>query len=182
DIDLIARAAEAKPDWNFVLIGPVVKIDQETLPRFSNIHYLGGKTYNELPTYLAGWDVAMIPFAMNESTQFISPTKTPEYLAAGKPVISTPIKDVVSPYSDNGLVAIASDAADFLVHGESILNEGSNVAWLSKVDSFLAGNSWDRTWAQMVKHIENSLVTVTEAVAENTKKTNIFASTLKKAL
>ena len=182
DIDLIARAAEAKPEWNFVLIGPVVKIDQETLPRYSNIHYLGGKTYNELPTYLAGWDVAMIPFAMNESTQYISPTKTPEYLAAGKPVISTPIKDVVSPYFDNGLVAIASDASDFLVHGESILNEGSNAAWLTKVDSFLAGNSWDRTWAQMVKHIENSLVTGTEAVAESTKKTNIFASTLKKAL
>jgi UDP-galactopyranose mutase len=157
DIDMIAQAAEAKPDWHFVLIGPVVKIDEATLPRFSNIHYLGGKGYNELPKYLAGWDVAIIPFAMNESTKFISPTKTPEYLAAGKPVISTPIKDVVSPYSDNGLVSIAPDGATFVKHGEKILAVESNTKWLAKVDSFLNGNSWDRTWSQMVKHIENVL-------------------------
>jgi UDP-galactopyranose mutase len=157
DIDMIAEAAAAKPDWHFVLIGPVVKIDQNTLPRFSNIHYLGGKSYNELPQYLAGWDVAIIPFAMNESTKFISPTKTPEYLAAGKPVISTPIKDVVSPYFDNGLVSIAADGATFVKHGEKILSIESHSKWLTKVDSFLNGNSWDRTWSQMVKHIENVL-------------------------
>ncbi len=169
DIDMIAEAAIMKPDWHFVLIGPVVKIDEATLPRFHNIHYLGGKSYNELPTYLAGWDVATIPFAMNESTRYISPTKTPEYLAAGKPVISTPIKDVVSPYSDNDLVHIASNATEFVKHGETILSMPSNKEWLLKVDSFLAGNSWDRTWGQMVKHIENVLVSSVASTSDTIK-------------
>ncbi len=87
-------------DWQFVLLGPVVKINPEDLPKRDNIHYLGSKSYKELPAYLSGWDIAMIPFAKNESTQYISPTKTPEYLAAGKPVISTSIVDVVTPYGD----------------------------------------------------------------------------------
>lgn len=157
DIDLVEQAAKARPDWQFVLIGPVVKIDPATLPRYANIHYLGGKTYKELPHYLAGWDVAVIPFAMNESTRYISPTKTPEYLAAGKPVISTPIRDVVSPYGENKLVHIASTAEEFIKHGEAILKKKQRKAWLTKVDAFLAGNSWDRTWSQMAKHIENTL-------------------------
>lgn len=157
DIDMIAEAAQARPEWQFVLIGPVVKIDPETLPRLNNIHYLGGKNYNELPQYLSGWDVAIIPFAMNESTRFISPTKTPEYLAAGKPVISTPIKDVVSPYGDNKLVHIAANAKQFIKCGEAILKTKNAKAWLNKVDAFLAGNSWDRTWSQMAKHIETTM-------------------------
>jgi glycosyltransferase involved in cell wall biosynthesis len=172
DIDMIAGAAEAKPDWQFVLIGPIVKIDPATLPQLSNIHYLGGKNYNELPHYLSGWDVAIIPFAMNESTRYISPTKTPEYLAAGKPVISTPIKDVVSPYGDNKLVHIASNAKEFIRRGEAILKRKNAKRWLNKVDAFLDGNSWDRTWSQMAKHIEARIpVTATEAAAENSNLT-----------
>ncbi len=167
DIDMIAGAAIAKPDWQFVLIGPVVKIDPDTLPRFKNIHYLGPKSYEQLPEYLAGWDVAIIPFAINESTKYISPTKTPEYLAAGKPVISTPIKDVVSPYGDNKLVHIASNAKQFIKSGETILNKKNSKVWLTKVDSFLAGNSWDRTWSQMAKHIETTIGT--EIKVTNTK-------------
>jgi UDP-galactopyranose mutase len=154
DIDMIAKAAELKPEWEFIIIGPVVKIDPVTLPRLSNIHYLGGKNYKELPQYLSGWDVALIPFAMNESTKFISPTKTPEYLAAGIPVISTPIKDVVSPYGDNKLVHIAANAEQLVKHGEAILKSKRKKSWLQKVDAFLDGNSWDRTWSQMAKHIE----------------------------
>jgi UDP-galactopyranose mutase len=158
DIDLIEQAAKARPDWQFILIGPVVKIDPASLPKYENIHYLGGKTYNELPQYLAGWDVAVIPFAMNESTRYISPTKTPEYLAAGKPVISTPIRDVVSPYGENKLVQIASNAKEFIKHGEALLKKKQKKAWLIKVDAFLEGNSWDRTWSQMAKHIENTII------------------------
>lgn len=158
DIEMIAKAADAKPDWQFVIIGPVVKIDAATLPQNKNIHYLGGKSYKELPQYLSGWDVALIPFAMNESTKYISPTKTPEYLAAGIPVISTPIKDVVSPYGDNKLVHIAQNAQELVKCGESILKKKTHKAWLTKVDAFLAGNSWDKTWSQMAKHIENKLV------------------------
>lgn len=155
DIDLVAKVAEAKPDWHFVMIGPVVKIDPASLPQLPNIHYLGGKDYKELPKYIAGWDVAIIPFAMNESTKFISPTKTPEYLAGGKPVISTPIRDVVRPYGDNKLVHIAATAEEFINCGEKELRKKSRKTWLNKVDNFLAGNSWDRTWSQMVRQIEN---------------------------
>ncbi len=97
DIELIREVAEKKPEWHFVIIGPIVKIDPETLPKLNNIHYPGGRTYEELPKYLAGWDVALIPFLRNDSTKYISPTKTPEYLAGGKPVISTSIIDALPP-------------------------------------------------------------------------------------
>jgi UDP-galactopyranose mutase len=157
DIEMIDAVAKAKPEWQFVLLGPVVKIDPATLPAYNNVHYLGGKSYDELPSYIAGWDIAMIPFAMNESTRFISPTKTPEYLAAGKPVISTPIRDVVSPYGNNKLVHIVSNAEQFIAAAEEELAKKRKAAWRKKVDEFLAGNSLDRTWSQMVRNIEATL-------------------------
>jgi len=98
DLELLSGIAQARPDWHLVIIGPVVKIDPAILPHRQNIHYLGPKTYKDLPAYIAGWD-ALLPFARNSSTRFISPTKTPEYLAAGKPVVSTSICDVVRPYA-----------------------------------------------------------------------------------
>ena len=167
DIDLVAQVAAQQPNWHFVMIGPVVKIDPATLPNLPNIHYLGGKDYKDLPKYIAGWDVAIIPFAMNESTKFISPTKTPEYLAGGKPVISTPIKDVVRPYGDNKLVHIAATAKEFMQCAEKELKKRSRKTWLNKVDAFLAGNSWDRTWSQMVRQIENI---INDQTAGNTVK------------
>jgi len=173
DIDLIAQAAELRPEWQFVIIGPVVKIDPAILPRRDNIHYLGGKNYKELPQYLSGWDVALIPFAMNESTKFISPTKTPEYLAAGIPVISTPIKDVVSPYGDNKLVHIASTAKEFVKCGDAILKSKRRKSWLTKVDGFLAGNSWDRTWSQMAKHIE-TVMAANESIKTPKQKEKLY--------
>src|SRR6266404_7449937 len=108
DTELLDEVATLRPDWSFVMVGPIVKISEDDLPKRPNIHYLGGKTYDQLPAYLSGWDVALMPFAMNESTQFISPTKTPEYLAGGKPVVSTPIRDVVRHYGQLGGVKIAS--------------------------------------------------------------------------
>ena len=156
DIDLVAAVAAKKPDWHFILIGPVVKIDPASLPQLPNIHYPGSKHYNELPNYLAGWDVAIIPFANNEATRYISPTKTPEYLAGGKPVISAPIRDVVSPYGDNELVHIAADAESFIRAAEFELNRTDKREWLNKVDTFLADNSWDNTWHQMVMLINST--------------------------
>lgn len=156
DIDLIAEVAQQKPDWHFVMIGPVVKIDPESLPKLSNIHYLGGKDYKELPDYLSGWDVALIPFALNESTKFISPTKTPEYLAGGKPVISTPITDVVNPYQKYNLVHIASDARQFINAAEKEFQTTDRTEWLKRVDAFLAHQSWDKTWLQMAELIEET--------------------------
>ena len=157
DIELLDKVARQRADWHFVILGPIVKIDRNDLPQYDNIHYLGPKKYEELPAYIGGWDVATILFAMNESTRYISPTKTPEYLAAGKPVISTPIRDIVNPYGENGLVHIVSNADEFIAAAESELNKKKRSAWIHKVDEFLAGNSWDRTWSQMVRHIEEAL-------------------------
>jgi UDP-galactopyranose mutase len=155
DIDLLGGIAEARPDWHLVIIGPVVKIDPALLPRHPNIHYLGGKSYKELPAYVAGWDVALLPFACNESTRFISPTKTPEYLAAGKPVVSTSIRDVVRPYGEEGLVRIADTVTDFVAAAEAAMNQNPQESgWLSQVDAFLAQTSWDSTWAQMMQLVE----------------------------
>jgi glycosyltransferase involved in cell wall biosynthesis len=153
DIDLIGAVAAQRPEWHFVIIGPVVKIDPASLPRYANIHYLGSKTYQELPDYLSGWDITMIPFALNESTRFISPTKTPEYLAAGKPVISTSIHDVIHPYGTNELVHIADTPEAFIQAVEKEINTKEKGAWLRKVDEFLLNNSWDNTWKGMMNHI-----------------------------
>jgi UDP-galactopyranose mutase len=164
DINLLSEMADLRPEWQFMMIGPVVKIADEDLPRRENIHYLGGKDYQELPKYLAGWDIAIMPFAINESTRFISPTKTPEYLAAGKPVISTSIRDVVRPYGEQNLVEIASTANDFIAAGEKILRVENSVEWLNQVDQFLARISWDKTWTEMTRLI-NELI-VEEATAQ----------------
>jgi UDP-galactopyranose mutase len=125
----------------------VVKIDPADLPKRANIHYLGGKSYTELPRYIAGWDVALILFARNEATRFISPTKTPEYLAAGKPVVSTSIRDVVDPYGERGLVRIADGVPDFVKACEGALAEDPT-ARRAKADAYLRNTSWDRTWSK----------------------------------
>ena len=163
DLELLEAVADARPDWQLVIIGPVVKIDPASLPRRPNLHFLGGKPYTELPTYLASWDVALMPFARNESTRFISPTKTPEYLAAGKPVVSTSIRDVVRPYGEQGLVRIADTPADFVRACEAALTE-DRATWLPRVDAHLATMSWDSTWAQM----KDLLDTATEERDEET--------------
>lgn len=152
DFELLDGVAQARPDWQLVMVGPVVKIDPESLPRRDNIHYLGMKSYQELPAYLSGWDVALLLFARNESTRFISPTKTPEYLAAGKPVVSTSIRDVVRPYGQRGLVHIADTVQDFIKAVEATLK--GDAARLLEVDEFLSQTSWDRTWEQMSALIE----------------------------
>ncbi|MBN3878405.1 MULTISPECIES: UDP-galactopyranose mutase [unclassified Nostoc] len=158
DIELLAGIAEARPDWHLVIIGPVVKIDPANLPQHENIHYLGGRDYKQLPAYLAGWDLAMLPFARNESTRFISPTKTPEYLAAGRPVVSTSIRDVVRPYGESKLVRIADTVSEFVAAAEQAMQEDTPASeWLSRVDVFLEKISWDRTWASMMKLIDSAI-------------------------
>ena len=154
DIELVHAVAAAQPDWQLVLIGPVVKIDPATLPRLDNIHYLGGKAYDELPAYLSGWDVALMPFALNESTRFISPTKTPEYLAGGCPVVSTPITDVVRTYGDSGVVSIAASPEVFIQSVREVLGSKGTPEFLQRADAALAGMSWDATCASMKEQIE----------------------------
>jgi UDP-galactopyranose mutase len=158
DIELVAAIADSRPDWQIVLIGPVVKIDPAALPEKSNIHYLGPKSYEELPGYLSGWNVALIPFMINESTRFISPTKTPEYLASGIPVVSTAIRDVVNPYGLGRVVHIGFNAIDFIKAIDLELLRTDKTAWLSKVDTFLAGNSWNATYISMHKICKDAIL------------------------
>lgn len=149
DWPLLTAVADLKPDSQWIMVGPVSgKIAESTLPQRANIHYLGGKDYAELPVYLSSWDVAMMPFALNESTRFISPTKTPEYLAAGKPVVSTSILDVIRQYGEPGLVRIADTPEDFVAACDAAMREDT-AERLTLVDPYLAEMSWDKIWDKM---------------------------------
>jgi UDP-galactopyranose mutase len=163
DLELLEQVAAARPDWHLVIVGPVVKIDPALLPRAANIHYLGPQQYEDLPSYLAGWDVALLPFARNDATRFISPTKTPEYLAAGKPVVSTSIRDVVRPYGIAGLARIADEPADFVAAVEAALAEDA-AERLRQADAFLTQTSWDGTWTRMY-HLISAALTATSSQA-----------------
>ena len=155
DLDLIAAVADARPDWQLVMVGPVVKISEDELPRRANIHWLGGRSYAELPAYLSGWDVALMPFAINAATRFISPTKTPEYLAAGVPVVSTPIRDVKRHYERVAGVRIAGTTEQFIAGCEAQLTlRKSGDRWLAEVDGLLSTMSWDITQARMAALID----------------------------
>jgi UDP-galactopyranose mutase len=175
DLEMIAAVADAHPEWSIVMVGPVVKIDPADLPHRANIHYLGGKTYEELPVYLGGWDVALMPFAINESTKFISPTKTPEYLAGARPVVSTPITDVIRHYGDLESVFIADGAEAFIKGCEQALAlvRGGD-EWLEEVDLKLANLSWDITYARMAGLVH-------EAISVPAAGPNILKSPAKKA-
>lgn len=167
DIDLIQKIADARNHWQFIFIGPIVKIEQNTLPKENNIHYLGKKSYDKLPYYINYWQIAIIPFALNESTQFISPTKTPEYLAAGKPVISTAIKDVIHPYGINNLVHIIHNYNEFIERAEKELNNADRINWLQSVDNFLLNSSWDNTYNKM-KYL------IFEGIALSKEKSKVY--------
>lgn len=149
DIDLLAGVADARPQVQFMMVGPVVKIDPSSLPRRDNIHYLGFRHYDDLPEVMAEWDAAMMPFARNAATRFISPTKTPEYLAAGLPVVSTSIRDVVRQYGDAGLVAIADDAGTFAAAIDALVGTRSDPTRLRLVDALLEHVTWDSVWKRM---------------------------------
>ena len=157
NIELLRAVAELKPEWHFIVIGPTAKIDPATLPTNKNIHFIGMRDYKELPSYLAGWDVAMMPFELNEATKFISPTKTPEFLAAGKPVVSTSIHDVVHPYGDKKLVSIADTPSEFVAAIEQYLSTERGMSWLKEVDDLLKTMSWNDIWKRMNELMNKTL-------------------------
>ena len=170
DLELLEEIATLKPDVNFVMVGPVVKIDGASLPKRENILYLGRKEYADLPAYFANWDIGMMPFALNESTEFISPTKTPEYLAAGLPVISTPIHDVVDPYGKRGLVEIVGSASEMATAIDRLLASNLDDPAVGKADEFLAGTSWDRTYQEMLDLVEPITTTFAEGLDTNVRE------------
>ncbi|KKC24658.1 UDP-galactopyranose mutase [Sphingomonas sp. SRS2] len=158
DLELLAAVADAHSEWSIIIVGPVVKISEADLPRRPNLHYLGPKGYAELPDYLRGWDVALMPFAINEATRFISPTKTPEYLAAGRPVVSTPICDVVRHYGDIAAVAIAERGDGFISACEQALElSRTGGSWRDEVETVLSTISWERTYRQMADLIDEAV-------------------------
>ena len=157
DIGLLDKLAKARPDWHISLVGPVVKIDPALLPKHSNITYFGQRSYEQLPTYLAGWDVCMLPFALNKSTKLISPTKTLEYMAAERMIVSTPITDVAEPYGK--VVYIANGAQEFIAACDRAMNispseRTERVAGMREV---LSKTSWDNTANKMLNLISKSM-------------------------
>lgn len=157
DTALLGALASAHPEWQLVIIGPVVKIDPATLPRQPNIHYLGQRSYQELPAYLAGWDACLLPFARNEATRFISPTKTLEYMAAELPIVSTPIADVAEPYGE--IVYLGDTAEAFIGACERALaaSPAERAERATKMRAVLARTSWDTTAAAMRDLIEQAI-------------------------
>ena len=157
DIDLLTALADSHPLWQIILVGPVVKIAYSTLPQRSNIHYFGQQDYLDLPRFLSGWDVCLMPFALNESTRFISPTKVLEYMAAELPVVSTAIKDVVVPYG--GLVAIAHNPAEFIAACEAALALGvdQRAAEAKKMRDVVSQTSWKKTAKAMIALLDVAL-------------------------
>lgn len=152
DVDLVARTARSMSDVHFIMVGPVVKIDPNGLPQADNLHWLGGKDYAGLPSYLRHWDAGWMPFALNAATRYISPTKTPEFLAAGVPLVSTAIVDVVRTYGAEGLVDIV-DAEDVVAKLRSLLARPRD-SLLAQVDAYLIDMSWENTWIAMAGHLQ----------------------------
>ena len=145
DLELIAAMADVHPEWQIVIVGPVVKINPENLPRRSNIHWLGQQDYADLPRFMAGWDVCLLPFALNDATRFISPTKTLEYMAAGRPSVSTRIRDVAEPYGH--VVEIADTALAFIAACEAVLDEpaAQQASRRAQMQGIVQATSWDAT-------------------------------------
>lgn len=157
DYVLLEQVARRKPEWHFVMVGPVAPGSQYALPRLPNIHWLGSKNYDELPAYLAGWDLTIVPYAHNEATRYLNPTKIPEYLAAGKPVIATPITDVLRLYGRNGLVSVAGTPEEFIRVAGAELEVSDHSEWLDQVDEWLSHQSWDKTFQRMMYHLTRRL-------------------------
>lgn len=157
DIDLIARLATARPNWHISMVGPVVKIDPATLPKLPNISYFGQRSYTQLPSYLTGWDVCMLPFALNKSTKFISPTKTLEYMAAERMIVSTPITDVAEPYGK--IVYIANGADEFITACDAAMQISATerTERIRGMRDVLSRTSWDNTASNMLSLIAKAL-------------------------
>src|SRR5207248_870702 len=157
DLDLLASLADAHPEWQIVMVGPVVKVDPSILPRRPNLHFFGQRTYEELPGYLAGWDVCLLPFARNDATRFISPTKTLEYMAAEKPIVSTPIVDVADPYGQ--IVYLGETPAGFIAACEKALRspETERAERIHKMREVLSKTSWDSTVRAMEQQLAKAL-------------------------
>lgn len=163
DYDLLAKLADHNSEWNIAIVGPSTKVDPATFPQRANLHFLGGRDYAKLPAYAKAFDVCMMPFAKNEATEFINPTKALEYMATGTPIVSTDIEDVVLQFSD--AVSIASDHREFVAACEECL-EQPGATQIEAGLKLAKNNSWESIVAQLEKHVEDVL-TSTETIASS---------------
>ncbi len=165
DLELLAHVADTRPDWQIVMVGPVAKIDPQTLPQRPNLHWLGMQPYARLPFLLADWDVCLLPFALNAATRFISPTKTLEYMAAGKPIVSTAVPDVAALYAQT--VTIAEDHERFVLACKHALSEPDEArcARRARMAQTVAGHSWDRSVERIDALLRSHLAQGTAPVA-----------------
>ena len=154
DYDLLAKLADYNRDWNLAIVGPWTKIDPADFPVRRNLHFLGNRDYGELPAYAKGFDICLMPFAKNAATEYINPTKALEYMATGRPIISTDIEDVVLQFSD--VVSIATQHDEFIAACE----EGVARPDSRRIQAGMKmarNNSWESIVAQLEKHVEDVL-------------------------
>jgi glycosyltransferase involved in cell wall biosynthesis len=154
DYELIAKLADANADWSVAIIGPMMKVDPATLPQRPNLHWLGKQPYEKLPAFCKGFDVCLMPFALNESTEFINPTKALEYMATGRPVVSSAVPDVVSNFSS--VVAVAADHDEFIALCRHVL-ESAPKHRVSQGLEMAARNSWERIVGELEQHVATAL-------------------------
>ncbi len=168
DIELLAHLADAHPEWAIVMVGPVVKIDPASLPRRNNIHWLGMQPYALLPYLLAGWDLCLMPFALNDATRFISPTKTLEYMAGDKPVVSTAVCDVVTLFG-SAVEVVRGDRDDFVTACEGVLAEDAAARYVraQKMLQAVSAYSWDRSAAAVHRLLLKALAQAKDSSAES---------------
>jgi glycosyltransferase involved in cell wall biosynthesis len=156
DYDLLCRLAEALPHVALVMVGPVVKVEPAELPQAPNIHWLGQRQYAELPAHVKGFDVCLMPFALNEATEYINPTKTLEYMAAGKPIVSTAVSDVVHNFTP--VVSVAHSTEEFIAAVHAAI-EAPNAEMIARGLEQARANSWESIVSRMERIIRDAMRT-----------------------
>jgi glycosyltransferase involved in cell wall biosynthesis len=154
DYELIAKLADANPEWSVVIIGPRTKVEESALPKRSNIHWLGGRDYSQLPNYCKGFDVCLMPFALNESTEYINPTKSLEYVATGRPIVSSAVADVVRNFGS--VVQIANSHQEFIELCQQTLAKADDER-VKRGLQMVGENSWESIVAKLEGHIVDAL-------------------------
>ena len=163
DYELLAQLADANPDWNVVMVGPRTKVEESTLPQRPNLHWLGGRDYSQLPAYAKRFDVCLMPFALNEATEYINPTKALEYMATGKPIVSSAVEDVILQFSD--VVNIADSHDDFI----NLCRRAVAIPPRARIQlgiELARNNSWEAIVRKLLAHI-NEVLDTKEAAAKS---------------
>ncbi len=159
DYELIAKLADANPEWSIAMIGPVMKVDQGSLPKRPNLHWLGQQPYEKLPAFCKGFDVCLMPFALNEATEFINPTKALEYMATGRPIVSSAVPDVVRNFGT--VVKIGRTHEEFIALCREAIERPESRP-IERGLKMATENSWERIVGELERHVETAL-----------KKTNV---------